>query len=188
MGIFEDSLNKANAGGSGGGVFFTPKKLTPGDPKNGIPPEYGTGRYHVRCEVLKEQESKKEPGVVRIVFETVILESDVPQRPAGSRCTYMQKKSSPSAAGNTKALLCALNGLDPNGPADAKAIEDEDWKTTYLSAIDETNPCKGLECIIEVSWKKRKDAIPTGGDKAFDPAFFPLHVFYPVPEAKEAAE
>ncbi len=155
-------------------------------------PEYGTGRYRAKIDVMKQLKSQEEK--LFFITEAIVQESNVEELPKGSRCTYMMDLGKVVAPGNVKSLLCAVNGLDPNGEDDAVAIENENWDTNYETAISEDNPTRGLEFIVECFYRRKKGAgkvkpndPPT--DKALDNDYYTHNVFYPVPEeAEKAAE
>lgn len=188
MGIFAKlKLNEAKL--TGGGVYFEPTLVERGT--DSTAPVYKNGLYTVTVDCLKIIRTRANDDL--FVCETLIMESNNPVRPVGSRCNWSVTLSNDAAPGNIKALLCALSGLDPNGGADAKAIADEDWDAVGETAVSDDNPFKGESFSLECWYQLKRNAKPTPGildpskDVGKKGAYFVKHVFRPVGRMQEAA-
>jgi len=138
MGVFENSdLNSATAP-TGGGYYFE---------SNGDKP--ASYEAEITRMFIRNNRGKGE----MLVCETLVLESDNPGRPVGSRPSHTivwYGKSLDVAPQNTKMLMVAAAGFSIFDPKDAKAIADEDWNAFKNDACGEDNPCKGARIHLEV--------------------------------------
>lgn len=92
-----------NAKVSGGGVYLAP------------------GVYPVlQIDTIKMIKTRKNEEA--FVAELDILESQVKERPAGTRASWMAMLKHDAAPGNIKAILCAIIGANPDAPEADKLV------------------------------------------------------------------
>jgi len=185
MGVFGNKLKLNEARESGGGVYFLPKKIKGPDPATGTAAEYDQGIYIVEIDVTKMFDSRKKETY--FLAETLIKESNVPERSPGSRCSWMMDVNSDAAASNIRSLMIALTGSALGQTLSSTEIEGEDWDAVGEAAVS-GNRFKGVPLHVTAFYKLKKDKHPQGLDAAHDTNFYTRCLFNVVlPDAKEKA-
>ncbi len=106
-----------------GGVYFLP------------------GQYLVEITKVHMIQSRKREDM--FIIETVVIESDVPGRPKGSRPSQLIKLSNDAAMGNIKSFLAAvMNEEDPD------SIGEDEWEATGELVVSEENPLAGIRVYL----------------------------------------
>lgn len=130
MGLFK-SIESAKV--NQGGVYFNP------------------GKYLVEVIAVKTIKSRKNMDLY--IVECEILDSDVADRPTGSRASWVVNLAQDAAMGNIKAFLAAANGIDPS---DEDAVQREiTEEVADLSYADE-NPVAGVKLGLQVTLVKTR--------------------------------
>jgi len=132
MGLFS---GVANAEVTGGGVYFLP------------------GKYRVEIEAVKTVKSSKN-GKAYWVNECLILESNCPERPAGTNASQVIEIGNVMGPINIKAFVAAATGIDPTADdvndlliAEWEALTEVQMNIEEICEYvcdEEENPLQGL--------------------------------------------
>lgn len=109
-------------------------------------PYFLEGRYKVRIDTCKAIVSRN--GIAFFVVEATILESNNPERPAGSRCSWLQKIQTDMGPVNIKKFVGAANGLDPA----SEEVNREVNQDVVEYVVSDDQPLAGtvmpLQCVL----------------------------------------
>jgi len=115
------------------------------DPSGGSRnPVFLPGQYRVELGALKLINTRK--GTTQLIIEAVVLESSVPDRPPGTRCSgFINMSNVDTRDRNVKRFLCAVLGANPQedrwkGPV---APDGRSWQANMWEALDDSNPWRG---------------------------------------------
>jgi hypothetical protein len=185
MGVFGKQLKLNEARESGGGIFFLPRKVKNADPTTNTAAEYDQGIYTVDIDVTKIFDSRKKETY--FVAETIIKQSNVPERGPGTRCSWMMDVNGDAAASNIRSLMIALTGSALGRTLSSDEIEGEDWDAVGEAAVS-SNRFKAVPLHVTAFYKLKKDKRPQGLDAALDSNFYTRCLFNVVlPSEKEQA-
>lgn len=118
---------------STGGVYFVP------------------GNYLVSVAKAFLMTSRK--GSHLAIVECEILESDVAERPVGSRASWVVNMSQDAGPGNVKAFIAAAIGISPS---DTNRVDAEVTEEFCAEAFGETNPLEGVKLKLQCSQVKTR--------------------------------
>src|ERR1700759_2294597 len=137
------------------GLFSDKKALSNAEVKGGDSGDYfGAGTTIARIETVKATKTRK-VGMA-FIAECVVVESNNPKFPPGTRAKFFQGTNVEWAPQTIKEFLVAASGLDARSPADAKKIASEDWDAISEVAVDETQPLNGKLIRVEGAYRLKK--------------------------------
>lgn len=121
------------------------------------------GNYVVTIKKVFTMRSRKKDDL--FIVEAVIDQSNVPERPHGSKASWVVNFKNDAALGNIKGFIAAVNGIDPS---DEKAVNEQVDEDTCEYVVGDDNPLEGKQVNLTCVNIKTK----AGGD-------FTLHQWSP---------
>jgi len=108
------------------------------------------GIYKIEIEAVKMITSRKE--VACFIVEGTALESSNPERPIGTKGSWVVALNKDPAAGNIKAFFQAVTGRDD--------YTAEEWDELADDAISDDNPLQGYKVKLQVVTIQTKNNTP----------------------------
>lgn len=114
--------------------------------------------FIVRVEKCITKKSRKKEDL--FIVECTVVETTSEKNAVGSRASQVIKLSQDAAPGNVKAVVAAMNGLNPDVKDELDSVPEDDWETLCDYMVSRDNPAKGVYMALATTLLKTKD----GGD------------------------
>lgn len=161
MGFF-GGIGAAKVGA--GGIYFLANRAADHTPEK---PHWLPALYRVKIKSITTMNSRKKDDL--FIVEAVIVTSNCPDRPAGTKASWVVNLKQDAALGNIKGFLAAVNGIDPGNE---EAVNAEVTEAVCELAVSKEQPLTDEEVMLECTMIETRAGKP-----------FTLHRWSPVSAA-----